>query len=133
MDFEGKPVIPQPSDKNWSNISLPWMAFGYGVSVTPMQTLAFYNAVANNGVLVKPQFVSEIKEWNKTIVKMKKKSLTHRYVQPLLKLKAVLKNVVKKGTGSKLYSKDFSMAGKTGTAQVDYGKDGGSGQYYASL
>jgi cell division protein FtsI (penicillin-binding protein 3) len=46
-----------------------------------MQTLAFYNAVANNGVLVKPQFVSEIKEWNKTI-KMKKKSLTHRYVQP---------------------------------------------------
>jgi cell division protein FtsI (penicillin-binding protein 3) len=67
------------------------MAFGYGVSVTPMQTLAFYNAVANNGVLVKPQFVSEIKEWNKTIVKMKKKSLTHRYVQPLLKLKAVLK------------------------------------------
>jgi cell division protein FtsI (penicillin-binding protein 3) len=58
------------------------MAFGYGVSVTPMQTLAFYNAVANNGVLVKPQFVSEIKEWNKTIVKMEKKSLTHRYVQP---------------------------------------------------
>jgi cell division protein FtsI (penicillin-binding protein 3) len=47
------------------------MAFG-GVSVTPMQTLAFYNAVANNGVLVKPQFVSEIKEWNKTIVKMKR-------------------------------------------------------------
>jgi cell division protein FtsI (penicillin-binding protein 3) len=47
------------------------MAFGYGVS-TPMQTLAFYNAVANNGVLVKPQFVSEIKEWNKTIVKMKR-------------------------------------------------------------
>jgi cell division protein FtsI (penicillin-binding protein 3) len=47
------------------------MAFGYGVSVTPMQTL-FYNAVANNGVLVKPQFVSEIKEWNKTIVKMEK-------------------------------------------------------------
>jgi cell division protein FtsI (penicillin-binding protein 3) len=48
------------------------MAFGYGVSVTPMQTLAFYNAVANNGVMVKPQFVSEIKEWNKTIVKMEK-------------------------------------------------------------
>jgi cell division protein FtsI (penicillin-binding protein 3) len=65
-----------------------------------MQTLAFYNAVANNGVLVKPQFVSEIKEWNKTIVKMEKKSLTHRYVQEtLLKLKAVLKNVVKEGQG----------------------------------
>ena len=136
MDFEGegRPVIPQPSDKNWSNISLPWMAFGYGVSVTPMQTLAFYNAVANNGILVKPQFVSEIKEWNKTIVKMKKEVINPQIcsTETLLKLKAVLKNVVKKGTGSKLYSKDFSMAGKTGTAQVDYGKDGGSGQYYAS-
>jgi cell division protein FtsI (penicillin-binding protein 3) len=45
MDFKGRrPFIPQPSD-GWSNISLPWMAFGYGVSVTPMQTLAFYNTV----------------------------------------------------------------------------------------
>lgn len=136
MDFEGegRPFIPQPSDKNWSNISLPWMAFGYGVSVTPMQTLAFYNAVANNGVLVKPQFVSEIKEWNKTIVKMEKEVINPQIcsTETLLKLKAVLKNVVKRGTGSKLYSKDFSMAGKTGTAQVNYGKDGGSGQYYAS-
>jgi len=66
---EGKPFVPQPSDKNWSNLSLPWMAFGYGVSITPLQTLTFYNAVANNGVMVKPQFVSEIKEWNRTIKK----------------------------------------------------------------
>ncbi|WP_016989696.1 penicillin-binding protein [Flavobacterium sp. ACAM 123] len=136
MDFEGegRPFIPQPSDKSWSNISLPWMAFGYGVSVTPMQTLAFYNAVANNGVMVKPQFVSEIKEWNKTIVKMEKEVINPKIcsTETLLKLKAVLKNVVKRGTGSKLYSKDFSMAGKTGTAQVNYAKDGGAGQYYAS-
>jgi cell division protein FtsI (penicillin-binding protein 3) len=136
MDFqgEGRPFIPQPSDKSWSNISLPWMAFGYGVSVTPMQTLAFYNAVANNGVMVKPQFVSEIKEWNKTIVKMEKEVINPKIcsAETLLKLKAVLKNVVKKGTASKLYSKDFSMAGKTGTAAVNYAKDGGSGKYYAS-
>jgi cell division protein FtsI (penicillin-binding protein 3) len=136
MDFqgEGRPFIPQPSDKSWSNISLPWMAFGYGVSVTPMQTLTFYNAVANNGVMVKPQFVSEIKEWNKTIVKMEKEVINPKIcsTETLLKLKAVLKNVVKKGTASKLYSKDFSMAGKTGTAAVNYAKDGGSGKYYAS-
>jgi cell division protein FtsI (penicillin-binding protein 3) len=136
MDFkgEGRPFIPQPSDKNWSNISLPWMAFGYGVSVTPMQTLALYNAVANNGIMVKPQFVSEIKEWNKTIVKMEKEVINPKIcsTETLLKVKEVLKNVVRKGTGSKLYSKDFSMAGKTGTAQVDYGKNGGVGQYYAS-
>ena len=110
------------------------MAFGYGVSITPMQTLAFYNAVANNGEMVKPQFVSEIKEWNKTIKKYEKEVLNQRICSPetILKLKAVLANVVKKGTASKLYSKDFSMAGKTGTAAVNYGKAGGVGKYYAS-
>ncbi|TDE47180.1 PASTA domain-containing protein [Flavobacterium rhamnosiphilum] len=131
---EGVPYIPQPSDKNWSNISLPWMAFGYGVHITPLQTLAFYNAVANDGEMVKPQFVSEIKEWNRTIKKYEKEVLNPRICSPetILKLQAVLANVVKKGTGSKLYSKDFSMAGKTGTAQVNYGKSGRSGMYYAS-
>lgn len=131
---EGVPYIPQPSDKNWSNISLPWMAFGYGVHITPLQTLAFYNAVANDGEMVKPQFVSEIKEWNRTIKKYDKEVLNPKICSQgtILKLKAVLENVVKKGTGSKLYSKDFSMAGKTGTAKVNYGKDGGTGMYYAS-
>ncbi|WP_310380742.1 penicillin-binding protein [Flavobacterium sp.] len=131
---EGKPFVPQPSDKNWSNISLPWMAFGYGVSITPLQTLTFYNSVANNGEMVKPQFVSEIKEWNKTIKKFDKEIINPKVCsqETLLKLKAVLLNAVKKGTGNKLYSKDFSMAGKTGTAQVNYAKDGGSAKYYAS-
>jgi cell division protein FtsI (penicillin-binding protein 3) len=136
LDFkgEGKPIIPKPGDKSWSGISLPWMAFGYEVSVTPMQTLAFYNAVANNGVMVKPRFVSEIKEWNKTIKKFDTEVINQKICSPetLKKLKAVLANVVKKGTASKLYSKDFSMAGKTGTAAVNYAKDGGSGKYYAS-
>src|SRR5690606_10728584 len=114
-------------------VSLPWMAFGYGVSVTPMQTLTFYNAVANDGVMVKPQFVSEIKEWNKTIKKFDVEVINNRVCSPetTKKLKAVLENVVKRGTGSKLYSKDFSMAGKTGTAQVDYNKGEGM-LYYAS-
>lgn len=136
LDFkgEGKPIIPKPGDKSWSGISLPWMAFGYEVSVTPMQTLAFYNAVANNGVMVKPRFVSDIKEWNKTIKKFDTEVINQKICSPetLKKLKAVLANVVKKGTASKLYSKDFSMAGKTGTAAVNYAKDGGSGKYYAS-
>jgi len=131
---EGKPFVPQPSDKNWSNISLPWMAFGYGVSITPLQTLTFYNAVANNGVMVKPQFVSEIKEWNRTIKKYGTEVMNPQICskETILKLHAVLENVVKRGTGAKLYSKDFSMAGKTGTAQVNYSKNGGSEKYYAS-
>lgn len=131
---EGTPYVPNPSDKNWSNISLPWMAFGYGVSITPMQTLTFYNAVANNGVMVKPQFVSEIKEWNKTIKKYNTEVINPRICskETILKLQAVLKNVVKRGTASKLYSKDFSMAGKTGTAQANYGKNGGAEKHYIS-
>ena len=131
---EGIPRVPQPTDKNWSNISLPWMAFGYGVSITPLQTLTFYNAVANNGEMVKPQFVSEIKEWNRTIKKYDKEVLNPKVcsLETIKKLKVVLLNVVKRGTAKSLYSKDFSMAGKTGTAQVNYSKNGGADKYYAS-
>lgn len=131
---EGTPFIPQPSDKNWSNLSLPWMAFGYGVSVTPLQTLTFYNAVANNGVMVKPQLVSEVKQWDKTIKKYNTVIMNPKICskETIKKVKVVLENVVKKGTGKALYSKDFSMAGKTGTAQVNYAKNGGSEKYYAS-
>lgn len=131
---EGKPYIPHPSDPKWSGVSLPWMAFGYGVSVTPLQTLTYYNAVANNGEMVKPLFVSEIKEWNNTIKKYDKVVLNPQICSEstIKKIKAVLENVVKRGTGSKLYSKDFSMAGKTGTAQVNYAKSGGAEKYYAS-
>lgn len=131
---EGKPYIPQPSDKTWSNLSLPWMAFGYGVLITPLQTLTYYNSVANNGVMVKPQFVSEIKEWDRTVVKFNKKIINPKVCsqETILKLKSVLENVVKRGTASKLYSKDFSMAGKTGTAQANYGTNGGADKHYIS-
>lgn len=130
---EGKPFIPQPGEKGWSGLALPWMAYGYGVSVTPLQTLALYNAIANNGEMVKPIFVSEIKEWNKTIKKYNKQVINPKICsqETVKKVKAVLENVVKKGTGSKLYSQDFSMAGKTGTAQVNYSR-GKDQMYYAS-
>ena len=131
---EGKPYITQPTDKNWSAISLPWMAFGYGVAVTPLQTLTLYNAIANNGEMVKPQFVSEIKEWNKTIKTYHKEVINPKICsdETIKKLKAVMQNVVKRGTASKLYSKDFSMAGKTGTAQAGYGTNGGADKHYIS-
>jgi cell division protein FtsI (penicillin-binding protein 3) len=131
---EGKPYIPQPDDKHWSALSLGWMAYGYGVSVTPLQTLTLYNAIANNGEMVKPQFVSEIKEWDKTIKKYDKQVINPKICsdETIKKLKAIMQNVVKRGTGAKLYSKDFSMAGKTGTAQAGYATNGGSDKYYIS-
>ena len=116
---EGKPYIPNPSEKSWSPISLEWMAWGYGVSLTPLQTLAFYNAVANNGKLVKPYFVKELRIGNKieksfgtVVLKEKIASQT-----TLDKVRKVMEDVVKKGTAKNIYSSNFSMAGKTGTAK----------------
>ena len=131
---EGIPIIPQPNTKKWNGLSLPWMAFGYGVEVTPSQTLTLYNAIANNGEMVKPQFVSEIKEQNKTIKKFDKEIINPKICsdQTIKKLKALLQNVVKKGTAKSIYSKDFSMAGKTGTAQGNYGTNGGLDKHYIS-
>ncbi|MDH3323822.1 MAG: penicillin-binding transpeptidase domain-containing protein, partial [Flavobacteriaceae bacterium] len=64
---EGLPVIPDPSKKTWNGLSLPWMAYGYGVSITPLQTLTFYNAIANNGEMVRPRFVKEIRTQSNVI------------------------------------------------------------------
>ena len=129
---EGKPKIPQPGTSDWSGIALPWMAYGYGVSVTPLQTLALYNAIANDGKMIKPFFVKEIKEWNTTVQKYETEVINEKICsdETLKKVKAVLQNVVKKGTGSKLYSPNFSMAGKTGTVQMNYRDK--SKLYYAS-
>lgn len=129
---EGKPKIPQPGTSDWSGIALPWMAYGYGVSVTPLQTLALYNAIANDGKMIKPFFVKEIKEWNTSVQKYETEVINEKICsdETLKKVRAVLQNVVKKGTGSKLYSPNFSMAGKTGTVQMNY-KDK-SKLYYAS-
>ena len=136
IEGEGIPIIPQVNGPRWSGIALPWMAYGYGVSMTPLQMLTLYNAVANKGEMVKPIFVKEIKEWNKTIKKFDREIINPKICSDatIAKVKAVLENTVKNGTGKKLYSKDFSMAGKTGTAQVNYGKGKGtdSGMYYAS-
>ncbi len=123
---EGVPIIPDPRIKNkrWSGIALPWMAFGYGVSFTPLQTLTFYNAIANDGVMVKPQFLKEVREFDEVIVPFKREVINKQICSKttVAKVQKLLKNVVEKkhGTGNGLYSKNFSMAGKTGTCQKDY-------------
>ena len=123
---EPSPIIPDPRIKNgrWSGIALQWMAYGYGVSFTPLQTLTFYNAIANNGEMVKPQFLKEVKEFDKVIVPFKKEVINKQICseETVAKVQQLLKNVVNKdhGTGHRLYSENFSMAGKTGTCQKDY-------------
>lgn len=116
---EGKPYIPLPSEKSWSAISLEWMAWGYGVSLTPLQTLAFYNAVANNGKLVRPYFVKELRVGDKVekrfgTVVVKEKIASQ---ETLDKMRKVMENTIQYGTAKNIYSPNFSMAGKTGTAK----------------
>ena len=117
---EGKPIIPLPSNKNrWNKISLEWMAWGYGVSLTPLQTLTFYNAVANNGEMVKPRFIKELRVGNKVEKRFEKVILKDKIASQTTidKVRKVLENVVVKGTADNIYSPNFSMAGKTGTAK----------------
>lgn len=130
---EPKSYIPRPGDKSWSKIALPWMAYGYGILVSPLQMLTLYNAVANDGVMVKPQFVKEVRDVDHSIQVYDTEVINPQIARPqvIREMQEILKNVVKRGTGKKLYSPDFPMAGKTGTAQMNYGGREG-GMYYAS-
>ncbi len=120
---EGAPLIPGPEHSLWSKNALPSIAYGYNLKLTPLQTLTFYNAIANNGEMVKPRFVKEIRSWNKHVESFEKEVINKAICskETIAKIQEILKNVVFRGTGRKLYSEDFSMAGKTGTARVEYG------------
>lgn len=141
IDLQGepKPTLYAPGTKQWSGISLPWMAIGYEVQQTPLQTLAFYNAVANNGTLVRPQFVEHIRRGQRIVKSFKPVVLRPKICsdKTLRALQECLKGVVKRGTGSALKSALFDIAGKTGTAVVQnadgrYGEDGNK-TYQASF
>ncbi len=130
---EKAPSIPTPKDKNWSGLSLPWMIFGYEVSFTPLQMLAFYNAIANNGVLVKPQIVTSISRHGH-----KEETFEPEVLNPSIcsketikQLQALLKGVVERGTATNIYSDKLEMAGKTGTCQLNYWT--GKPEYQASF
>jgi len=125
---EGKPIFTHPSDKkNWDGLDLPWMAFGYGISLTPLQTLTFYNAIANNGKMVKPRFLKEVRSFDKVIETFDTQIINSSIcsMETINKVKQMMINVVEKkhGTAHNIYDSNFSMAGKTGTCQTEYWKN----------
>jgi len=125
---EPKPKIPYPSDKDWDGLDLPWMAYGYGVSMTPLQILSFYNAVANDGELLRPQFIEKITNAGEKPQKIFKKEIINPSIcsdETLTNIKSMLFNVVDKRWGTAYQIKDslFNVAGKTGTCQLDYTKE----------
>ncbi len=136
---EGTPQIKYPTDQNWWGPSLAWISFGYEIKVTPMQTLTFYNAIANNGKMVKPRFIDEVREdgilVRKFPVEVINPSICSR--KTLTIAQELLKGVVEHGTGKALKSPYYKLAGKTGTAQIAYDNAGysvgGQKRYQASF
>lgn len=120
LSGEATPTLYEPGTKNWSGISLPWLAVGYETQQTPLQTLAFYNAVANNGKLVKPQFVKQIKRGAEIVKDFSPIVLNSQICsnKTLRDLQLCLEGVMKNGTGKRLNSSYFEIAGKTGTAEI---------------
>ncbi|WP_290696144.1 penicillin-binding protein [Lacinutrix sp.] len=119
---EGEPIIPKPGDDIWSRNALPSIAYGYNLQLTPLQTLTFYNAVANDGEMLKPRFLRQVRELDREVESFEKEVRVKKIAsnETIKKAQKLLENVVEHGTGSGMYSKYFSMAGKTGTARTDY-------------
>ena len=118
------PKIKNTHDKNWSGTSLPWMSIGYEINMTPLQILSFYNAVANNGKMVKPIFVKEIREHGKLIKSFSAEVINESIASSatLAKARELLEGVVENGTATNIRSTEYKIAGKTGTAQISDGK-----------
>lgn len=119
---EMKPYIPTPKDDNWYGTTLPWMMFGYGLSCTPLQTLTFYNAIANDGVMVRPTLWEAVR-FRGQITDRYSIEVLHPSIasQATLKqIQAILHHVVTRGTGKQLHNEEVSISGKTGTSQVEY-------------
>ncbi|KAA3437544.1 penicillin-binding protein [Rufibacter hautae] len=119
MNGEAVPYIKSPKDRSWSRPSLSTMAIGYELKISPLQTLAFYNAVANNGVKVQPMIVKSIKRADQILESYEAKILNPKICsdQTLVQLRQMMEGVVENGTAKNLKSKDYKVAGKTGTAR----------------
>jgi len=123
---EGRPFIKNTDDKTWSRVSLPWMSIGYELTLTPLQTLSFYNAIANDGCLMKPLFVKEIIEKGFSVKKFDPVVINPSIASgsSIAKAQKMLLGVVENGTAKHLMNEAYSVAGKTGTAQIASGSAG---------
>ena len=116
---EGKPFFKKPGEKDWYGTSLPWISIGYESKLNPIHTLALYNAVANEGKMVKPYLIQAIvrgnkieRQWDTEVIR--KKIASEKTVKQLQEL---LEGVVVRGTAKNIANAEYAIAGKTGTAQ----------------
>ena len=137
---EKKPYIKNTKDSLWSDFSLPEMSIGYEEQLAPIQILSFYNAVANNGKMMKPQFIKEIKSKGIVVKKFAPVVLQEKIAsdESIQMVKKMLEAVVEKGTATNLRNSYYKIAAKTGTAQIaldnkGYKNEQGRKSYQASL
>ncbi len=132
---EAYPRIKNTTDKDWSKISLPFVSIGYESRISPMQLLTFYNAIANNGKMVQPLFVQEIRNKGRLVKSFPTKVIAESIcsMQTIKKAKLLLEEVVLTGTAIQLKKSQFTIAGKTGTAQIVQGNGYNKTNYQASF
>lgn len=133
---EGEPWIKTPESRSWSKLSLVQMSYGYEMKLTPLQTLVLYNGIANNGKMLAPLFVKEIRHLGNTKERFHARVMTEQMASPeaIRKIQDMLKSVVDKGTGRSLKSPLYTAAGKTGTAQMaDASRGYGQRKYQSSF
>lgn len=133
---EADPYIKYPKEKGWTGISLPWMSIGYELKLTPLQILAFYNAIANDGQRMRPRLVKEIRNRGEVIKTYDPEEVGGRICsrKTLNEVRDMLEGVVQNGTARNIYTTKYRIAGKTGTARLALGASGyGGGRYRASF
>ena len=135
LEGEATPTINDTSSVYWSGISNAWLSFGYETKMTPISMLTFFNAVANNGRMMKPYLVNEVRANGRTTESFKPTVLNEQLAsgKTIEQLQSLLEGVVERGTAKKLRSDKFRFAGKTGTSQQGYGKRRGKVQHQASF
>lgn len=131
---EVNPWIKTPDSKSWSGLSLPQIAYGYELKITPLQMLTLFNAVANNGKMVAPLFVKEIRHLGNTVERFQAKVIDENIAsaKTVRKVQSMMEGVMETGTGKRMQSPLFRSAGKTGTAQMADGASGYAKRRYQS-
>jgi cell division protein FtsI (penicillin-binding protein 3) len=117
---EASPFVKDVNHKDWSGLTLPQMSYGYETLLTPLMTLSLYNAIANDGKMVRPQFVREIRKKNTVLKKFDTEVIAEQIVkkETVAKAKILMEGVVQNGSGKGLNITAFKVGGKTGTAQI---------------
>jgi len=133
---EATPLVKTPKSRSWSKLSLIQMAYGYELKLTPLQTLVLYNAVANDGRMIAPLFVKEIRHLGNTVEKFEARVINKQIASKtaISKMREMLEGVMVEGTGKKMTSPLYTSGGKTGTAQMaDDSRGYGARRYQSSF